>query len=78
MEPRISRQPERYWAGEAPVRCDICQGAIEDEFIDGMTRRGPWAVMHTECHHVFGQGLGPGKGQRYTRQATGRWLKTGG
>jgi hypothetical protein len=66
-----------YWMGEVS-RCDICQQLIKAELIDGATVRGPWASMDPTCHGMFGIGLGLGKGQRYVRQANGRWLKVEG
>jgi hypothetical protein len=35
-------------------------------------------MMDPTCHRLHGVGLGVGMGQRYVRQADGRWLKTGG
>jgi hypothetical protein len=47
--------------------------------IDGKTRMGPWACMTEESWAVYGVGrLGTGLGQKYERQADGRWLKTEG
>jgi hypothetical protein len=66
-----------YWVGTVG-RCDICNGAIKAEFIDGATTRGPWASMDPKCHRLFGRGFGPGRGQRYQRQADGRWLRVEG
>jgi hypothetical protein len=81
----MSEQP-RYWMSPAPVACDLVgemPGPHDDivkagEFVDGRTQMGPWANMCITCHRRHGVGLGTGKGQRYTRQADGRWLKTGG
>ena len=52
--------------------------AIHDQFVDGATRMGPWAIMTPECHSALGLGLGLGLGQRYARQSDGRWLKVEG
>lgn len=75
-----------YYMSPAPMTCDLLgtiPGLHDDigkhgEFVDGRTQMGPWANMCMTCHRRHGVGLGTGKGQRYTRQADGRWLKTGG
>lgn len=52
---------------------------IEDEFIDGKTKMGPWANMSPASFAKYGIGrLGTGHGQRYKKQADGRWLKVEG
>ena len=72
-----------YWSGNLPA-CVTCEEffSIEEgtRMYDARTDQGPWANMCTSCFHL-GPGLGrtgPGFGQEYTRQANGRWLKTGG
>jgi hypothetical protein len=67
-----------YWMGDKPVRCEVCHGGISNDFVDGATRRGPWAMMCMKCHHMFGYGLGAGVGQKYTLGDHDRWWKTGG
>ena len=69
---------DRYWGGDAPAQCDICQDKILSEFVDGKTQQGPWANMCRCCHKEHGCGLGTGKGQKYQKQNDGRWLKVGG
>ena len=50
-----------------------------NEMIDGGTKFGPWANMTPESWKQFGIGrLGQGFGQRYKKQADGRWLKVEG
>ena len=51
---------------------------IAQEFVDGKTRLGPWAIMAPSSFKIMGVGLGLGRGQRYERQADGRWLKVEG
>jgi hypothetical protein len=52
---------------------------INEEFIDGKTRMGPWANMSPESWKRFGLGrLGLGLGQRYRKQSDGKWLKIEG
>lgn len=67
-----------YWRG--PVRPKDDFGlAITDEFIDGKTKMGPWATMTPESFKKYGFGkLGMGLGQRYKKQADGKWLKVEG
>jgi hypothetical protein len=69
----------RYWCGEVGPLDDF-GATIVDTFIDAPTPRG-WAKMtpeNWELHGLRPVGLGLGRGQRYTRQPDGRWLKTGG
>lgn len=51
---------------------------IHDQFVDGQTRIGGWAIMSPDCHRALGVGLGLGLGQLYTRQSDGTWLRTEG
>lgn len=46
---------------------------------DAKTTDGPWANMSEASWEKHGIGrLGPGYGQKYEKQANGRWLKIGG
>ena len=67
----------RYWTGDPPLKDDF-NIPITNEFVDGMTRRGPWAFMTPSSFRKNGVGLGPGRGQRYEKQADGKWLKVEG
>lgn len=67
----------RYWVGDVDD-CNLCNKRIDAEFVDGATRMGPWAIMCKPCARKHGVGVGMGRGQVYTKQADGRWLKTGG
>ena len=51
---------------------------IRDVIIDGKTTQGPWAIMTPESFKIYGRGLGLGRGQKYQKQADGRWLKIEG
>ncbi len=53
------------WSGPVPFECDVCHDPIDDEFVDGKTRLGPWANMCPSCHGRHGVGVGLGRGQRY-------------
>jgi hypothetical protein len=69
-----------HWSSPAPHKCDTCGAGIDDVFYDGKTGFGPWACMCPSCF-TLGPGLnrlGTGFGQKYEKQADGKWLKTGG
>lgn len=67
-----------YWLGNVGGFDDFSQ-PIDDEFIDGKTTMGPWAIMNPKSWEKNGVGrLGQGFGQRYKKQANGRWLKVEG
>lgn len=68
-----------YWT--APVGgFDDFDAPITDTFIDGKTTDGPWALMTPDSWAKYGayKVLGTGRGQKYVKQADGRWLKTEG
>jgi hypothetical protein len=69
----------KYWKGTPPLKCDICEEPIAKLFFDAKTTQGPWGTLCEECfeRHTYGE-LGLGFGQRYEKQANGKWLKTGG
>ena len=73
------KEPEkRVWYGIIPEKCDLCHKPINDTFIDGGTKMGPWANMCSVCHIRAGRGLGIGKGQKYQKQSDSSWLKIEG
>jgi hypothetical protein len=59
---------EVYWMGSIGEKDDFGQ-PIKDEFVDGKTKGGPWAIMNRASHRLSGVGLGLGRGQRYQKQA---------
>lgn len=68
-----------YWLSKPPAECDTCSTPITTVFYDADTGRG-WACMCPSCQ-TLGPGLGrvgPGRGQKYEKQADGKWLKTEG
>ncbi len=69
---------EVYWIGPLEERCQLGHEPIVDEFIDGKTVMGPWAIMCPACHRLHGVGLGTGRGQRYRLQTDLRWKKVEG
>jgi hypothetical protein len=70
----------KYWMGTVPTQCDVTRQPIKDKFYDAAVggRGGRWANMCPEAFRHYGCELGTGKGQEYTKQPDGRWLKTGG
>ena len=74
---------KRYWRGSAPVKCDLSEHKpgkhdIGNNFIDGKTTMGPWAIMCLRCSRMYGVGVGTGRGQHYQKQEDGQWLKIDG
>lgn len=67
----------RYWMGEAPLNCDVCRTDIIDEFSD-YNLQGAWGNVCPRCQKKYNVGYGTGRGQRYTKQPDGRWMKTAG
>lgn len=68
-----------YWCGEV-TNCDTCSSRLLTIMFDGKTTHGPWANMCPSCFRL-GPGVGrtgQGLGQKYEKQADGRWLKTEG
>ncbi len=69
---------KKYWYGEVG-QVDDFNSTINGEIIDGKTRQGPWALMTPQSWRLHGVGkLGTGYGQRYQKQADGKWLKVEG
>jgi hypothetical protein len=68
----------KYWMGHISERDDFGK-KIEEEFIDGKTKLGPWAIMTPATWRLKGVGgLGLGRGQRYKKTVDGRWVKVEG
>lgn len=76
---REAQVKQSFWLSPVPALDDF-ELPIADEFIDGKTVYGPWAMMSPEAFALHGTGrLGLGVGQRYQRQpVTNRWLKVEG
>ena len=66
------------WTNPPPAHCDLCGLALVTQFIDGKTDRGPWGCLCPTCHREHGCGLGTGRGQEYTLNTAGEWVKTAG
>lgn len=68
-----------YWLSPVGERDDFNM-PIDHEvggiIIDGKTVMGPWALMSPSAFRAYGTGrLGLGLGQKYEKQADGKWLK---
>lgn len=50
---------------------------ITDDFIDGVTKSGQWAIMTPESYRLHGAGLGWGRGQRY-KKINDKWEQVEG
>lgn len=69
---------EVYWLSPVGATDDF-DNPIEDVIIDGKTKYGPWALMSPKSYEEHGIGrLGLGFGQKYKKQANGKWLKIEG
>lgn len=66
------------YLGTPPTECDLCHEPIKDKFVDGATEWGPWGNMCPACFRFNGCGLGTGRGQEYSKQPDGSWVKTAG
>lgn len=68
-----------YWIGDVGEKDDF-GSPINGEFIDGRIEgRSQWAIMSPTSWRMFGIGkLGTGLGQRYKKQADGKWVKVEG
>jgi hypothetical protein len=77
MEDMMEKRP-RYWISAVPEQDDF-QDEIVDEFVDGQTIYGKWALMTPTSYRKVGIGrLGSGSGQRYKKQPDGKRLKVEG
>lgn len=63
---RNNMAEEKKWMGSEPIHCDLCGEAFTQVFIDGKTMQGPWGLLCSVCHEVYGVGLGTGRGQMYS------------
>lgn len=69
----------KKWMGTKPTTCDICHEHLENLFVDGRTKFGPWGMLCIQCHADKGFGLGLGKGQLYRYNTeTKEWDKKDG
>ena len=56
----------KRWMSAMPEQCEVCEGSLEDGFIDGkMKISGVWSIMCLPCFMVYGVGLGKDCGQEY-------------
>jgi hypothetical protein len=55
----------KKWMGSKPETCELCKQPLKQQFVDGRTAWGFWAIMCASCHDKVGCRLGTGCGQRY-------------
>jgi hypothetical protein len=68
-----------FWMGEVPTHCQLSNKRITKSFVDGrVPGHSSWACMHPSYYKSVGGTFGMGRGQRYEKQADGRWLKVEG
>lgn len=67
----------KYWIGTIE-NCDNCGGALNNLMYDAAVPRAGWGNLCKGCFTVLGCTLGTGHGQKYEKQADGKWLKTDG
>ncbi len=68
----------KRWYGSVPSIDDF-GNTITNEFIDGRTCLGPWAMMAPKSFKKYGVGrFGTGSGQRYVKENDGVWYKAEG
>ena len=68
---------DKYWKGFVKP-ADAFGSSIQNEFVDGKTTLGPWAIMAPISYQTYGMGLGIGYGQKYQKQEDGKWLRVDG
>jgi len=73
-----SREPREATMVDRSGDEDDFGDRIRDTFYDGRTIAGPWAIMTPDSFRTYGSGLGAGRGQKYEKQADGRWKKVAG
>lgn len=71
------QEGDKFWMGEVPETDDFGD-PIKNEFIDGRTNMGPWALMSKNSFRQHGVGIGQGKGQLYRKESNGQWKKIKG
>ena len=67
-----------WWSGNLGPKDDFGD-LYKGIMIDGRTHNGQWANMTEKSWRLHGVGkFGTGYGQKYQKQADGRWLKIEG
>ena len=68
----------KYWLSSLDIEDDFGD-RYDTVMIDGRTKKGPWANMTQRSWAKHGvDRFGTGFGQRYEKQANGKWLKVEG
>ncbi len=66
----------KVWLGN--TTCDFCKRPIYGALYDARTFSGQWATMCKTCWMEHAGELGTGKGQRYTQEPAGEFVKVEG
>ena len=67
------------WLGEVPTHCQMSGTPIRNVFVDGrIPGSSTWAIMSLGYFRKNGGHIGIGRGQVYTKQEDGTWVKTDG
>jgi hypothetical protein len=67
----------KMWTGD--TRCNNCVAQIKGKLYDArVTRDGHWATLCERCFKQTRASLGTGRGQEYTQQSNGKFVKTAG
>jgi ribosome-binding protein aMBF1 (putative translation factor) len=67
----------KFWIGDPPKTCDLCNQKIVAAFSDA-NLRGTWANVCDSCFRDYHGTYGIGRGQRYEATEDGKWKKTRG
>lgn len=80
---KVATEPpktKKYWLSYVGETDDFGD-TVSDIIIDGKTKDGPWALFTPasyEKHAMWPGAFGTGIGQKYQKQADGKWLKIEG
>lgn len=66
-----------YWSGPLKA-CGICGDEFGSVMYDARTKQGPWGNLCEGCFNAYGVGVGIGRGQKYERQESGRYMCVAG
>ena len=73
-----THHPVTWDDASVPTHCELCAAPITAYFYDARLPRGPWGCICPTCFSLNNCSLGTGRGQLYTHQPNGDWLKTAG
>ncbi len=78
MKKRDEEAKNVYWLSPLTGNCQLCNGPYNKTMYDANLRGVGWGNFCHSCFTDHRGTLGTGRGQKYTKQADGRWLKVGG